>query len=159
MGSKAFLPIVAVALSHSAMAGSVVFANGTVHVPLPERFTVSQRGERLIATFGEGGVHRLEMTLVRVLSKESPSYAGYYFVQDDSFSKSGVIVRSDRAIFMEHDRQVSSETFRTMHWQIGVDGCVLEMTFTAPRPMSQDLELALRFEFNTILNGVRCVVP
>jgi hypothetical protein len=151
--------MIAVALSGSGFAAGVTFAEGKVYVPLPERFTVSQKGERLIATYGEGGSYRLEMTLARVLDDANSTNPAYDFVFQLASLQDGTVVQSDRIIFMAADRQIESEGIRVMHWQIGVHRCVLEMTVTGPVPTSQDLYNALGSNLNTILNGVKCAVP
>jgi hypothetical protein len=160
VNSRALFFLITAALANNGFAADVTFAREKVQLPLPERFTVTERDdERLIATFGENNAYRLEMNLARVLGDAKSPNLGYDFVEQSASLQDGTFVRSDRAVFMPRDRQVDGDGRRIMNWLIGVGGCVLEMTVTRPLTMRQDLYNALALDLNAILNGVRCATP
>src|SRR5688572_1420452 len=101
MKHTALFAATAMAVSSQAVAADVVFADGKAHVPLPDTFVTSLQGQGVLATFGEGGSHRLEITLTGTLSASASSTAGIEFVADQAAKKGARLNRGkDRAVFM-----------------------------------------------------------
>ena len=138
----------------------VTFAAERAPVPLPDAFRVSTSNDGLVATFGPGSDHTVELSLLGVLpGTGEPRARAIDFIQSQG-KKKGAKVSSDgeRAVFSEpgEQRQHDGKVFQAMHWQIGVGNCVFTMTLTAPLPMSKELDEFLGEPLNAIVNGLSC---
>ena len=136
------------------------FSSGHASVPLPDNFTVTTRGEDLVATFGKDGDHMLELTLLKDLSAPGvPAGRAVEFVELQG-EKLGVNVsrHGNRAVLMEGGERSkrNGKTFQAAHWQIAVDNCLFTMTVTAPLPMSKELDAFLGDPLSTLIQEISC---
>jgi hypothetical protein len=103
----------------------------------------------LTSIFGADPDHRLELTLVGRLSKNTEQDLGVQFVIDQAEKKRKSVARS------EH-RAVLMDVAGVVHWQVGAGNCVFTVTLTAPLPMSKELDNFLNGPLNEIVDNVRC---
>jgi hypothetical protein len=153
----------ALALTAAATEQTLVFAGGKVEVVLPASFNVTNRDDgSLLATFGPGGNHRVELTLHDHEKTVGPPDLDQQFVRAQAEKKKRRVTEgSGKSVFMDPagDFRDGEATMRVVHWQIGFGKSLVVMTLTAPveQPMSSALSDFLGKQLNILVGSLRRV--
>ncbi len=153
----------AMSLTVAANEQAVVFAGGKVEVALPASFKVTNRDDgSLLATFGPGESHRLELTLHDHERAAGPPDLGQQFVRAQAEKKQRRVTEgAGKSVFMDPagDFLDGDVTMRVVHWQIGFGKSLVVMTLTAPveQPMSRALSEFLGKPLNVLVRSLRRV--
>ena len=160
IAARAFLVAMLIAASSASLAQRVFwFAGGAIEVVLPESFDVVERADgSLLATFGEAGDHRLELSLSDLPSASANTSLGEQFVRDQAERRGRKLSEiSGKVVFMDPagESQVGGKKFRAVHWQVGFGRSVVVITLTAPAEISPALNQFLGKPLNNVVNSLR----
>jgi hypothetical protein len=138
----------------------VRFAKGKLEVELPENLQARETGDgTLTATFGPGGTHRLELTLLDQTVGQTPGDTAEMFVEYYARQrKLTVHTNGDKAVVMEGaEGTLEGKPVRIARWQIGFGKSLVVMTLTAPaeKAMSPSLEQFLARDLEPLIASVR----
>jgi hypothetical protein len=137
----------------------VRFAKGKLEVQLPENLKARETADgTLSATFGPGGSHRLELTLLDH-QKDAPADTAEMFVEYYARQrKLTVHTNGDKAVVMEGaEGTLEGKPVRIARWQIGFGTSLVVMTLTAPADgtMSPALKQFLDQDLEPLIASVR----
>jgi len=136
----------------------VEFADGQVEVVLPDEFKVVDRPRQgLVATFGPGDDHKVELVFIEQAS--GPEDIGERFIRDMNRDKGRLVLeRPGKVAFMAPAKEAKIEgKVHTIVWQVGFGRSivVVYLTPSSNQPVSPALEEFLSQSINVLITSIR----